>query len=101
MAINAHVDKILFDQSEGSLRAIGIEVSTTPTSPRFRIRATREAVLSAGAVCTPSVLLLSGVGPAADLQKLDIPVVKDLPAGQYLSDVSSVRQRSAVHPLAM
>lgn len=36
------------------------------------------------------LLLLSGVGPAADLQKLDIPVILDLPnVGQNLADVGS------------
>lgn len=37
-------------------------------------------VLSAGAFATPHLLLLSGIGPAADLMRYGIPVVRDLPA---------------------
>jgi choline dehydrogenase len=44
-------------------------------------------VLSAGAIGSPAILLRSGVGPAADLRQLGIPVLVDLPAvGQGLQD---------------
>ena len=41
--------------------------------------AEREVVLTAGALSTPKLLQVSGVGPAALLQKLGVPVHKDLP----------------------
>nr|WP_296065800.1 GMC oxidoreductase [uncultured Actinoplanes sp.] len=51
------------------------------------IRARHEYVLSAGAVDTPRLLLLSGIGPAADLEKLGIPVRADVPGvGEHLID---------------
>ncbi|GAB7047244.1 GMC family oxidoreductase [Catenuloplanes indicus] len=51
------------------------------------IRATREYVLAAGAIDTPRLLLLSGVGPAADLRRLGIDVTIDLPGvGEHLLD---------------
>ena len=51
------------------------------------IRARHEYVLSAGAVDTPRLLLLSGIGPAADLERLGIPVEHDLPGvGEHLLD---------------
>ncbi|SFB85705.1 GMC family oxidoreductase [Streptomyces aidingensis] len=51
------------------------------------LRARREVVLCAGAVDTPRLLLHSGIGPARDLEKLDIPVVHDLPGvGENLLD---------------
>jgi len=51
------------------------------------IKATFEYVLSAGAIDTPRLLLLSGIGPAADLAKLGIPVRHDLPGvGEHLMD---------------
>lgn len=46
-----------------------------------------EIILCAGAVASPQLLLRSGIGPAADLQALDIPVVQDLPGvGKNLRD---------------
>jgi choline dehydrogenase len=43
------------------------------------IGATTEVIVTAGGVGSAKLLLLSGIGPAADLRKLDIPVVVDLP----------------------
>jgi len=49
--------------------------------------ARHEVVLSAGAVMTPKLLLLSGVGEAAKLRRLGIPLVYDNPAvGRGLAD---------------
>ena len=46
-----------------------------------------EIILSAGAVGSPQLLLLSGVGPAEHLQQMGIPVVVDLPGvGRNLND---------------
>ncbi|HKQ94735.1 MAG TPA: GMC family oxidoreductase N-terminal domain-containing protein [Aestuariivirgaceae bacterium] len=50
-------------------------------------RAGMEIILSAGAVASPQLLLLSGVGPAAELQSVGIPVVHDLSGvGRNLQD---------------
>ena len=55
--------------------------------PEKTIRARREVVLSAGAVCSPWILLLSGIGPVDELRKHEIPVAADLPGvGASLSD---------------
>ncbi|MCG5508982.1 choline dehydrogenase [Ectothiorhodospira lacustris] len=49
--------------------------------------AQREVVLCAGAILSPAVLKRSGIGPAAELETLDIPVVHDLPGvGENLQD---------------
>jgi choline dehydrogenase-like flavoprotein len=51
------------------------------------IKARHEYVLSAGAVDTPRLLLLSGIGPAADLGRLGLPVRADVPGvGEHLLD---------------
>ena len=50
-------------------------------------QAGREVILAAGAIGSPQLLLLSGVGPAAQLQEHGIPVVHDLPGvGENLQD---------------
>jgi choline dehydrogenase len=48
--------------------------------------AKREVVLSAGAIGSPQLLMLSGVGPAEELARHDIPVHQDLPVGQNYHD---------------
>jgi len=63
------------------------------------LRARREVILCAGAIGSPSILLHSGIGPAAQLQAAGIPVVVDLPGvGQNLQDhldgLITVRSRS-------
>ena len=53
----------------------------------LQVRATREVILCAGAIQSPQILLLSGIGPASQLQSLGIPVVHDLPGvGRNLHD---------------
>src|SRR5579862_34352 len=42
-------------------------------------QAAEEIIVSAGAINSPQLLLLSGIGPAAELRRLDVPVVLDLP----------------------
>ncbi|KAI0479536.1 hypothetical protein GGR56DRAFT_635556 [Xylariaceae sp. FL0804] len=50
-------------------------------------RATKEVILSAGALNSPSILMHSGIGPAKQLEEFKIPVVRDVPAiGQGLRD---------------
>jgi choline dehydrogenase len=72
--------RVVFDGD----RAAGVEISSgTEVSV---LRADREVVLSAGAYGTPHLLLLSGVGPADQLNAFGIPVVADLPVGQGLQD---------------
>jgi choline dehydrogenase len=54
---------------------------------RHEVRAHREVILCGGAVNSPQLLLLSGVGDAAHLRDLDIPVVRELPGvGRNLRD---------------
>jgi len=78
VAINTMVEKILFDESGAEPRAIGVEVSKSPKSPKYCVRAMHEVILSAGAVATPHLLLLSGIGPQEELSKVGIKAVKDL-----------------------
>ncbi len=81
---HCHVDRILF---EGN-RATGVEVAGD--HGRQRVFG-REIVLAAGTLHSPPILLRSGIGPAAHLGAMDIPVLHDLPGvGQNLKDHPSV-----------
>ncbi|MEK7806610.1 MAG: mycofactocin system GMC family oxidoreductase MftG [Chloroflexota bacterium] len=65
-------------------RATGVEVESG--GEKFFIEA-GEVILSAGAIGSPQLLMLSGVGPRGQLAGLGIPVVADLPGvGQNLRD---------------
>ena len=51
------------------------------------VQARREVIVAGGAFNSPQLLLLSGVGPAAELERLGIPLVRDLPGvGKNLQD---------------
>ncbi|MBU8545596.1 MULTISPECIES: GMC family oxidoreductase [Roseomonadaceae] len=71
---NARASRILF---EGK-RAIGIEYLAGPGAPPRRVMARKEVILSAGTVNTARLLQVSGVGPAALLASLGVPVVHEL-----------------------
>ncbi len=65
-------------------RVTGVQVESG--SQPFTVEGT-QIVLSSGAIASPHLLMLSGVGPAAHLQSLGIPVVHDLPGvGQNFRD---------------
>ncbi|MDE1184266.1 GMC family oxidoreductase N-terminal domain-containing protein [Paraburkholderia sp.] len=76
------VDRVLFDANR---RATGVAVTQNGVARTFN--ATREVILSAGAVDSPKLLQLSGVGEPGLLAKHRIPLVHALPAvGQNLQD---------------
>ncbi len=77
----ALTEKILFDGK----RAVG--VSFRRGGEEWTARARREVILCGGAINSPQLLMLSGIGPAAQLSGLGIPVVEALPGvGQSLQD---------------
>ena len=77
---NCQVRRVLFQGK----RAVGLLVDSHGET--FTVAA-KEIILSAGAIGSPHLLLLSGVGPAEQLEELDIPVIQDTPGvGQNLKD---------------
>jgi len=80
---HATTDRILFDGK----RASGVSYLVGNANNATVAHARREVLLCAGAIASPQILQRSGVGPAALLRELDIPVVQDLPGvGENLQD---------------
>ncbi|XP_063594395.1 glucose dehydrogenase [FAD, quinone]-like, partial [Penaeus indicus] len=83
-ALSAFVTRILFDSAR---RAYGVVFDRGGEEGRGQeVRARREVILAAGAINTPQLLLLSGVGPSQQLRRYNISVVADLPVGRNLQD---------------
>lgn len=69
-------------------RAIGVEYRH---QGRVENAYARDVILSGGAINSPQLLMLSGIGPGPELERLGVPVVHDLPAvGRHLQDHLSV-----------
>jgi choline dehydrogenase len=76
----AQVTRVLFE----GRRAVGVEYRQAGA---LHVLRAREVILAGGAINTPQVLMLSGVGPGAALRALGIPVVLDQPnVGAHLND---------------
>ncbi|XP_043481450.1 glucose dehydrogenase [FAD, quinone]-like [Leptopilina heterotoma] len=84
---NAHVSKILLNKWD--MRVNGIELIDKEGKKRI-MKADKEIILTAGAIGSPQLLMLSGIGPKEDLQKLGITVYQDLPVGRILLNHVSV-----------
>lgn len=79
---NCVAEKIIFDKNN---HATGVIVRSQECLTEYSAR--REVIISAGAVDSPKLLQLSGVGPKALLDKHSIHIVKNLPAvGENLQD---------------
>ena len=84
--IEAEARRVVFDGT----RAAGVEYDRAGKD-RLTASARREVIVCGGAINSPKLLMLSGVGPAGQLQRLGIPVVCDLPG---------VGQNFQNHPIA-
>ncbi|KAH7304443.1 alcohol dehydrogenase [Stachybotrys elegans] len=98
--MNTLATKVRFDTSGTKPRAVGVDFisgkSLYKADPRAKpvasstagsVNASAEVILAAGAFNTPQLLKLSGVGPKAELDSFEIPVVVNLPGvGTNLQD---------------
>ena len=85
---HALVEKVLIENT----RTIGIATSIKGGQRRYHLRPGGEVILSAGAIGSPQILQLSGIGPGALLQSLGIEVVKNLAGvGENLQDHLQIR----------
>lgn len=102
VSLNSLVTKVLFSRANSSTTptAIGVEylegASLYSADPRSSMNATgrvkqvlasREVIIAGGVFNTPQILKLSGIGPADELKKFNIPLVMDLPGvGTRMAD---------------
>lgn len=78
---SAHTIRVVIENK----RAVGVDY--LQAGQRKTVRASREVLLCAGAFGSPQILMLSGVGPAEELQSMGIPVLHHLPGvGRNLQD---------------
>jgi len=103
---SANATRILFDGT----RATGVEYVKNGTKQRLSIAPNGEVLLSGGALNSPQLLMLSGIGPDNELERHNINKVKSLPGvGQNLQDhlditllhKSNTRDPIGVAPMGM
>ncbi|KAI8420544.1 hypothetical protein MSG28_009006 [Choristoneura fumiferana] len=84
----ALVTKIVFKEDRDALLALGVEYIRNGT--KVKAKATKEVIISAGAINSPKLLMQSGIGPKEYLEYLDIMPHRDLPVGSNFHDHISV-----------
>uniref|UniRef100_A0A023FMA7 Putative conserved secreted protein n=1 Tax=Amblyomma cajennense TaxID=34607 RepID=A0A023FMA7_AMBCJ len=82
ISINSTVTKVLINKE--TKRATG--VTFVKNNVTMNVTAAREVILSAGAINTPKLLMLSGIGPKDNLEEHKIDIVEELPVGIGLQD---------------
>lgn len=79
---HAHVTGLVYKSGTNEVNGVKFQLS----GKELTAHAKKETVLSAGAVNTPQIMMLSGIGPKAHLDTLKIPVKADLKVGHNLQD---------------
>lgn len=90
----AQVTRILLERHQGRPRAVGVEFIEGSHLQQLRLAPGRgEVLVCAGALQSPQLLMLSGLGPHSHLTQQGIPTQQDLPGvGQHLHDHVDVVQ---------
>lgn len=77
--LNTVANKVIFNTSKKPLMATGVEI-TDASGKTYTVNAKKEVILAAGAIQTPKLLQLSGIGPKAVLQAAGVKVNLELDA---------------------
>jgi choline dehydrogenase len=83
--INSQATRVLFDDQNNAIGVQYINLISDDMNP-ITVYANKEVILAAGAIGTPKILMLSGIGHKEHLQQMEIPVISDLPVGDNLQD---------------
>ena len=83
--INVVTEALVHEIEIQEEKATGVTFSIKGAAP-LTIKARKEVILSAGAIGSPKVLLLSGIGPRQHLQDIGIECIKNLPVGENFHD---------------
>lgn len=79
-----HSKKLIIDNADKTCKGVTV---ITGSGQELNLYATREVIVSQGVFESPKLLMLSGIGPTAELKKHGIPVIIDNPhVGQHLLD---------------
>ncbi|XP_050520622.1 glucose dehydrogenase [FAD, quinone] [Daktulosphaira vitifoliae] len=84
VSMYSQVTKIVFEYSGGVPRASAVQY--LKNGKKNIVYARKEIILSAGAIGSPQLLMISGIGPADHLKEMGIKVVNDLKVGHNLQD---------------
>lgn len=82
VALRSHVTKMIINPI--TMQAHGVEFIRNGV--KQVVYAKKEVILSAGAISSPQLMMLSGLGPADHLRELGIPLLKNLSVGDNLQD---------------
>ncbi|KAL6355329.1 hypothetical protein LRP88_10915 [Fusarium phalaenopsidis] len=81
------VTRVLTKKSKSTVKATGVEFATSRDSSRQTVSAKKEVIIAAGAIHSPQILQVSGIGDSALLSSINITTVVDLPGvGQNFHD---------------
>ena len=67
-------------------KALGVEYTSTLTGESRKVMSKKEVIISAGAINSPQLLMVSGIGPTDELKKNGISVLQNLSVGHNLQD---------------